>query len=347
MFFDYIMSLFSNDMSIDLGTANTLVYVKGQGIVLREPSIVAIKKGTREVLAVGNEAKEMVGRTPGNIVAIRPLRDGVIADFEITEEMLRYFILKVHKRKAFVRPRIIISVPSGITEVERRAVRDSAEKAGASEVFLLEEPKAAAIGAGLPIEEPIGNMIVDIGGGTTEVAVISLAGIVISKSIRIAGDELDETIVEYLKKKYNLLIGERTAEKIKFTIGSAYPVDKEEVTMQIKGRDMVEGLPKTMEITSEEIRRALMEPVSLIVAAVKDTLERTPPELSADIVERGICLAGGSSLLRGLDMLLHQETKLPVFLAEDPLSCVVLGTGKCLDNMKLLRKIVAQTRVYE
>lgn len=345
MFFNYILSLFSNDIAIDLGTANTLVYVKGKGIVLREPSIVSIQKGTRNLLAVGNDAKEMVGRTPGNIIAVRPLKDGVISDFAITEEMLRYFILKVHKRKSFVSPRVIISVPSGITEVEKRAVHDSAERAGASDIYLIEEPMAAAIGAGLPVKEATGSMIVDIGGGTTEVAVISLSGIVVSKSIRIAGDEMDEAIIEYLKKTYNLLIGERTAESIKINIGSAYPL-KEKETMEVKGRDLVSGLPRILQISDEEIREALSEPVSHIVMAVKETLEITPPELSSDILEKGMCITGGGSLLRGLDELLHQETELSVFIAENPLLTVVLGTGQCLDNLDLLKKISVQPKPY-
>jgi rod shape-determining protein MreB len=346
MFLSRLFNLFSCDMSIDLGTANTLVYVKNRGIVLQEPSIVAIQKGTRNVLAVGDRAKEMVGRTPGNIIAIRPLRDGVIADFQIAQEMLRYFILTVHRRRSFARPRIIIGVPSGITEVERRAVEESAIRAGAIEVYLIEEPMAAAIGAGLAVEEPVGNMIVDIGGGTTEVAVISLSGIVVTKCIRIAGDEMDEAIIDYLKRNYNLLVGERTAERVKVSIGSAYPVN-EERTVEIKGRDLGTGLPKVVKVTSEEIREALSEPVSFIVAVIRDILEKTPPELSADIAERGICLAGGGAALKGLDVLLHKETHLPVYVAQDPLTCVVLGSGKCLDNINLLRNITMRPRVYE
>jgi len=334
MIFDSIAGLFSNDMGIDLGTANTLVYVKGQGIVLREPSVVAIRRGESRALAVGSEAKNMIGRTPGDIVAIRPMKDGVIADFEVTEQMLRYFIQKVHNRKSLVRPRMVIAVPSGITEVEKRAVEDSAHQAGARSVALIEEPMAAAIGAGLPVQEPIGNMIVDIGGGTTEVAVISLGGIVFSKTVRIAGDEMDQAIIQHLKKTYNLMIGERTAENIKIEIGSAFVMD-EETHMAVKGRDMVAGLPKPITITSEEIREALVEPIATILEAVKTTLERTPPELSADIVDRGLVLAGGGSLLRGLDRLIAEETQLPVRSADDPLTSVVLGAGRYLDGMHL------------
>ena len=320
-------------MAIDLGTANTLVYVKGQGIVLSEPSVVAINTDLDEVRAVGNEAKNMIGRTPGNIVAIRPMKDGVIADFDIAEKMLSYFIRKVHNRKHLVWPRVAISVPSGITAVERRAVTESAKQAGANKVYIIEEPMAAAIGAGLPVQEPQGCMIVDIGGGTTEVAVISLGGIVFPKSVRVAGDELDQAIIQHLKRTYNLLVGERTAEEIKIAIGSAYPV-QEEMEMQVKGRDQVMGLPKVITITSEEIRECLREPVSAIVDAVRVTLERTPPELSADIVDRGVVLAGGGALLRGLDKLLAKETGLHVTVAEDPLTAVVLGTGKFLDELK-------------
>lgn len=335
---NYILGLFSNDMGIDLGTASTLVFVKGEGIVLCEPSVVAIEKGTSNVLAVGEEAKRMLGRTPGNIVAIRPMKDGVIADFDITEAMLRHFIKKVHHKRVLVRPRILIAIPSGITEVEKRAVKDSAERAGAREVFLIEEPMAAAIGVGLPIQEPIGNMIIDIGGGTTEIAIISLSGIVFSKSIRIGGDELDLAIIEYLKKTYNLMIGERTAEYIKVKIGSAYPLD-EELTLEVKGRDLVSGLPKTVTITSEEIRESLQEPVRAILESVKIVLERTPPELAADLIEHGIVMAGGSSQLRGLDKLISEETGLPVFIAEDPLTAVACGTGKVLNEMNYLKKV--------
>jgi len=344
MIFDRILGLFSNDLAIDLGTANTLVYVKGEGIVCNEPSVVAVQKdnrGTRRVLAVGVEAKRMLGRTPGNISAIRPLKDGVIADFEITEAMLRYFIQKIHNRKTLVRPSIIICVPFGVTEVEKRAVRESAESAGAREVYLVEEPMVAAIGAGLPITEPAGNMIVDIGGGTTEVAVISLAGIVFSKSVRVGGDKMDEAIVQYIKRKYNLLVGERTAELVKITIGSAYP-GAEIQTMEIKGRDLVAGVPKTVEITDEEIRDSILEPINQIVEAVRIGLERTPPELASDIVDKGIVLAGGGALLRNLDTLLREETGLPVMLADDPLTAVVMGAGKVLDELELLRNIAVQ-----
>ena len=309
--FSWLLGYFSNDLGIDLGTANTLVYVKDRGIVLREPSVVAIQQGTSRVLAVGEEAKRMLGRTPGNIVAIRPMKAGVIADFEVTEAMLRYFIRKAHNRKWVIRPRIIISVPSGITEVEKRAVKDSATHAGAREVYLIEEPMAAAIGVGLPVQEPAGNMIVDMGGGTTEVAIISLAGIVLSRSVRVGGDEMDEAIVQYMKRVYNLMIGERTAEEIKITVGSAYPLG-EEMSMEVKGRDLVAGLPKTLTITSEEIREALQEPVSAIIEAIRITLERCPPELSSDLVDRGIVLAGGTSQLRGMDKLLAEQTGLPV-----------------------------------
>jgi rod shape-determining protein MreB len=336
-----ILGLFSSDLAIDLGTANTLVFVKGEGIVCNEPSVVAVQsdsRGGRRVLAVGAEAKRMLGRTPGSITAIRPLKDGVIADFEVTEAMLRYFIEKIHNRKRWVRPRIIICVPFGVTEVEKRAVRESAESAGAREVYLVEEPMAAAIGAGLPITEPTGNMIVDIGGGTTEVAVISLAGIVFSRSVRVGGDKMDEAIVQYIKRKYNLLVGERTAELVKLTIGSAYP-GNELQTMEIKGRDLVAGVPKTVEITDEEIRDSLLEPINQIVEAVRIALERTPPELASDIVERGIVLAGGGALLRNLDKLLREETGLPVMMADDPLTAVVMGAGKVLDELSLLRDI--------
>jgi rod shape-determining protein MreB len=332
------LSFLSSDLAIDLGTANTLVYAKNKGIVVSEPSIVAVNKVTGKVEAVGKDAKEMLGRTPGNIVAIRPMKDGVIADFEITEKMLRHFIRKAHNRNTFVRPRIIIGIPSEVTQVEKRAVKDSALKAKASEVYLVDQAMAAAIGAGLPITEPSGNMVVDIGGGTTDIAVISLAGIVYSKSVRVAGNEMDEAIIQYIKKKYNLLIGERTAEQIKLELGSAFPLD-EPITMEIKGRDLIEGIPKTLTITDAEIREALAEPISIIVNAVRVALERTPPELSADIVDRGIVLTGGGSLLKNLDKLLREETSLPVSVAEDPLSSVVLGTGKMLSDFDLLRKI--------
>ncbi len=334
----WLLGRFSSDMGIDLGTANTLVYVKGRGIVLTEPSVVAIKKGTNKVLAVGEEAKRMLGRTPGDIVAIRPLKDGVIADFEVTEHMLRYFIKRVHNRRTLISPRIVIAVPSGITAVERRAVEDSAMHAGAREVYLIEEPMAAAIGLDMPVHEPAGNMIVDIGGGTTEVAIISLAGIVFCRSVRVAGDEMDEAIVQFLRRNYNLMIGERTAEMIKITIGAAVPL-KEPLTMEVKGRDMVAGLPKTLTINSEEIREALSEPISTIVEAVRISLERCPPELSADLVDRGIMMAGGGALLRGLNKLISKETGLPVHIAEDPLSAVAIGTGKALDQIRFLREV--------
>jgi rod shape-determining protein MreB len=340
--FNGLLGLFSNDIGIDLGTANTLVYVKEQGIVLREPSVVAVRSGTSQVLAVGDEAKRMLGRTPGNIVAVRPLKDGVIADFEMTESMLRHFITKVHNRK-WVRPRVVIAVPSGITEVEKRAVKESAAHAGAREVYLIEEPMAAAIGVGLPVQDAAGNMIIDIGGGTTEVALISLSGIVFSRSVRVAGDELDEAIAGYMKRAYNLMIGERTAEEIKIKIGSAYPVEKE-TSMEVKGRDLVAGLPKTLTITSQEVREALLEPISTIVESVRVTLERCPPELSADLVDRGLVLAGGGALLRGLDKLLQEETGLPVHVAEDPLSAVAEGTGRALSELKFLRQVASSDR---
>jgi rod shape-determining protein MreB len=334
-----LFSLFSSDLAIDLGTANTCVYVRGKGIVVNEPSIIAINKVNGRVEAVGKEAKEMLGRTPGNIVAIKPMKDGVIADFEYTEKMLAYFIRKAHNnRNVWVRPRIVVGVPSEITQVEKRAVKDSAYRAKASEVHLVEEAMAAAIGAGMPITEPSGNMIVDIGGGTTDIAVISLAGIVYSKAVRVAGNEMDEAIIQYIKKQYNLLIGERTAEAIKIEVGSAYPLE-ERMTMEIKGRHLIEGVPKTITITDEEIREALAETVNVIVDAVRVALERTPPELSADIVDRGIVLTGGGSLLKNLDKRLREETGLPLAMAEDPLSSVVLGAGKMLSDFNLLRKI--------
>jgi rod shape-determining protein MreB len=343
--FDKVLGFFSNDIGIDLGTANTLVFVKDHGIVLREPSVVAVQAGTNKVLAVGDEAKRMLGRTPGNIVAIRPLKDGVIADFEVTEAMLRHFISKVHNRRRMVRPRVVIAVPSGITEVEKRAVKDSATHAGAREVYLIEEPMAAAIGVGLPVQDAAGNMVIDIGGGTTEVALISLSGIVFSRSVRVAGDELDEAIAQYMKRAYNLMIGERTAEEIKIKIGSAYKLEKE-VSMEVKGRDLVAGLPKTITITSQEVREALMEPISTIVDSVRITLERCPPELSADLVDRGLVLAGGGALLRGLDRLLAEETGLPVHVAEDPLSAVAEGTGKALQELNLLRRVSSMDRPH-
>ncbi|MEW6185400.1 MAG: rod shape-determining protein [Thermodesulfobacteriota bacterium] len=341
MFLDPILGIFSNDLAIDLGTANTLVYVKGKGIVLSEPSVVAVRKdnkGYNKVLAVGKEAKLMLGRTPGNIIAIRPMKDGVIADFEVTEAMLRHFIRKVHNRRTLIRPRIIVCVPSGITQVEKRAVRESAESAGAREVYLIEEPMAAAIGAGLPITEPTSNMVVDIGGGTTEVAVISLAGIVFSKSVRVGGDKIDEAILQYVKRKYNLLIGERTAEVIKTTIGTAYPQDEPE-SIEVKGRDLVSGIPKTLTIDSEEVRLAIGEQIDTIIDAVKVALEQTPPELAADIVDRGIFLTGGGALLKNLDILLREETGLPINIADDPLSAVVLGSGKTLESLELLKEV--------
>jgi rod shape-determining protein MreB len=362
MFLDPLLGIFSNDMAIDLGTANTLVYVKGKGIVLSEPSVVAVRKDARggnRVVAVGKEAKMMLGRTPGNIQAIRPMKDGVIADFEVTEAMLRHFIRKVHARRALVRPRIIISVPSGITQVEKRAVKESAESAGAREVYLVEEPMAAAIGAGLPITEPTSNMVVDIGGGTTEVAVISLAGVVYAKSVRVGGDKMDEAILQYIKRKHNLLIGERTAELIKTTIGNAYfdpPASNPEPevegesevrdeapmpeSMEIKGRDLITGIPKTLKITPDEVRHSITEQIDAIVETVKIALEQTPPELAADIVDNGIVLTGGGALLRGLDALLAKETHLPISITEDPLSTVVLGSGKALDNLDLLKEVM-------
>jgi rod shape-determining protein MreB and related proteins len=338
---DPLWGLFSNDLAIDLGTSNTLVYVKGKGIVLSEPSVVAVRKeekGETKVLAVGREAKMMLGRTPSNIVAIRPMKDGVIADFEITGIMLRHFIQKVHNRTALLRPRIIICVPSGITQVEKRAVRESAESAGAREVYLIEEPMAAAIGAGLPVTEPKANMVVDIGGGTTEVAVISLAGIVYSKSVRIAGDKMDEAILQHIKRKYNLLVGLATAEAIKVAVGNAYSTDEVE-TIEVKGRDLVTGIPKILTIDSDEVRQSLSEQVQTIIEAVRIALEQTPPELAADIVDTGIVLTGGGSLLRNLDVLLNKETKLPITITDDPLSAVVLGSGKALDDVRLLREV--------
>ncbi|MFC1467562.1 rod shape-determining protein [Verrucomicrobiota bacterium] len=340
-----LLGLFSSDIGIDLGTANTLVYVRDRGIVLREPSVVAVQSGTSRVLAVGDEAKKMLGRTPGSIVAIRPLKAGVIADFEITEAMLRYFIRRVHNRRRWVRPRVIVAVPSGITEVEKRAVKDSALHAGAREVFLIEEPMAAAIGVGLPVQEPAGNMVVDIGGGTTEVALISLAGIVCSRSVRVGGDEMDEAIIQHTKRTYNMLIGERTAEDIKINLGSAIPMEQES-SMEVKGRDLVTGLPKTITVTSEEVREALLEPVSAIVDAIRITLERAQPELSADLVDRGMVLAGGGGMLRGLDKLIASETKLPVHIADDPLSAVAEGTGVVLHELEFLRNMQATERSY-
>ncbi|MCK5194924.1 MAG: rod shape-determining protein, partial [Desulfobulbaceae bacterium] len=339
--FDSLFGWLSNDLAIDLGTANTLVYVKGKGIVLREPSVVAVRRDYRsnKVLAVGKEAKMMLGRTPGNIVAIRPIKDGVIADFEVTEAMLSYFIKKIHNRRALVHPRIIVSVPSGITQVEKRAVRESAESAGAREVYLIEEPMAAAIGAGLPITEPLANMIVDIGGGTTEVAVISLSGIVYAKSVRVAGDKMDESILHYIKRKHNLAIGEHTAELIKTTIGNVLPEEPYE-TMDIKGRDLVSGVPKTLNIDAGEIQNAINEQVDVIIETVKMALEITPPELAADIVDQGIVLTGGGALLKNLDKRLKEVTGLPIIIAEDPLSSVVLGSGQALENIDVLKEVM-------
>ncbi|MGQ9880533.1 MAG: rod shape-determining protein [Armatimonadota bacterium] len=339
-----VLGKFSRDMGIDLGTANTLVHVRGKGILLREPSVVAIEKDTKKVLAVGEEAKRMLGRTPGNIIAIRPLKDGVIADFDQTEKMLRYFIQKVHRR-SWAAPTVVVGIPSGVTEVERRAVMDACKKAGAKESYLIEEPMAAAIGAGLPVGEATGSMIVDIGGGTTEVAVISLSGIVVSRSVRVAGDEIDEAIAAYVRRMYNLYIGDRTAEETKIQIGSAFPLD-EEITMEVRGRDLITGLPRSAVVSSEEIRHAIQEPVNAIVEAVKITLEMTPPELAADIINRGIMLAGGGALLRGLDYLITKETGIPVHVAADPLSCVVIGTGRVLEEIETnpsLRKVLIGT----
>ena len=337
MVFKFLGVPFSRDMGIDLGTANTLVYIKGKGILIREPSVVALRDD--DVLAVGNEAKKMIGRTPGNINAVRPMKDGVIADFDVTETMLRYFITKAHKRSKLVRPRIIICVPSGVTEVEKRAVLDAAEHAGARNAYLIEEPMAAAIGAGMPVEEPTGNMVVDIGGGTTEVAVISLGGIVTSRSIRIGGDEMDEAIVNYIKRNYNLMIGERTAEEIKIEIGAALP-EHAEGEKEIRGRDQVSGLPKTITITAKEIQKALEEPIESIVEAVKLTLEKTPPELSSDVMDRGIILTGGGVLLKSLDELIKKETQIPVHIAEEALDCVVKGTGIALEEIDSLKKVL-------
>ncbi|RKX60513.1 MAG: rod shape-determining protein [Thermodesulfobacteriota bacterium] len=341
MFLGTLLGRFSSDLAIDLGTANTLVYVKGKGIVLREPSVVAVRKDVKanRVVAVGKDAKMMLGRTPGNIVAIRPMKDGVIADFEVTEAMLRYFIRKVHNRRALVRPRINISVPSGITQVEKRAVRESAESAGAREVYLIEEPMAAAVGAGLPITEPIANMVVDMGGGTTEVAVISLAGIVHSKSVRVAGDKMDNAILQFIKRKYNLLIGEHSAEKIKIELGDVMP-EQPYKELEIKGRDLVSGVPKTIAINSSEVRSAITEQIDTIVDTVKNVLEQTPPELAADIVDKGIVLTGGIALLKNLDKLLRGETHLPIIIADDPLSSVVLGAGMSLDNLDILKEVM-------
>jgi rod shape-determining protein MreB len=343
MFWNRILGLFSNDLAIDLGTANTLVYVRGKGVVLTEPSVVAVRKderGANRVLAVGKDAKMMLGKTPGNITAIRPMKDGVIADFEVAEAMLRYFIRKVHNRRNLIRPRVIVCIPSGVTQVEKRAVRESAESAGAHEVYLIEEPMAAAIGAGLPITEPVCNMVVDIGGGTTEVAIISLAGIVYSRSVRVGGDKMDQDILQHIKRKYNLLIGERTAELIKTTIGNAYPLGETE-TMMIKGRDLVTGIPKTVEVNSDEIRESIQEQIDSILETIKVALEQTPPELAGDIVDRGIVLTGGGALLKNLDHFLRLQTGLPIMLTEDPLSTVVLGSGKALDELAILKDVLS------
>jgi rod shape-determining protein MreB and related proteins len=340
MLFHSILGLFSNDLAIDLGTANTLVYVKGKGIVCDEPSVVVIRKDNKKTVAVGSEAKKMLGKTPSNIMAIRPMKDGVIADFDATGEMLKYFIKKVHNRRSFVSPRIIVGVPSGITQVEQRAVKDAAEASGAREVYLVEEPMAAAIGVGLPVGEPSGNMIVDIGGGTTDVAVISIDGVVYSKAVRVGGDKMDEAIMAYIKRRYNLMIGETTTEQIKIEIGSACDTGgTEKKVKDIKGRDLISGIPKTITVNEDEIREALSEPINVILETIKVALENTPPELAADIVDRGIVLAGGGALLRGIDLLIKQETGLPVIIAENPLTAVVIGVGKMLDELEMLRRI--------
>ncbi len=342
MFFHKILGAFSNDLAIDLGTANTLVYVKGKGIICNEPSVVVLRRDNKKPIAVGIEAKEMLGKTPSNIISIRPMKDGVIADFDATEEMLKYFIKKAHNRKSFVSPRVIIGVPSGITQVEQRAVKDAASASGAREVYLIEEPMAAAVGVGLPVGEPSGNMIVDIGGGTTDVAVISIDGIVYSKAVRVGGDKMDEAIMAYIKRKYNLMIGERTAEKIKIEIGSAYPLTKGE-SMEVKGRDLISGIPKAIQVVDSEVREALQESVTVILDTIKVTLENTPPELASDIVDRGIVMAGGGALLRGLDILIKEHTGVPVVLPDDPLTAVVRGCGRMLDKIELLRKIALTT----
>ncbi|MBC7765475.1 MAG: rod shape-determining protein [Hyphomonadaceae bacterium] len=338
-----IMGIFTKEIGIDLGTANTLVHVKNKGIVVREPSVVAVHTPTGEVKAVGNAAKEMIGRTPGTIVAVRPMRDGVIADFTVTQSMLKYFISKACNNRGFSRPRVVICVPSGVTEVEKRAVEEAARQGGAKEVYLIEEPMAAAIGAGLPVDEPTGSMVVDIGGGTSEVAVISMGGIVNSKSLRVAGDKMDEQITNYIKKTYNLAIGERTAEVIKMQIGSAYVLEQE-LTIEIRGRDLLQGLPRTLTLTSNEIREALKEPVNAIVETIKVTLEKTPPELAADIMDRGIMLTGGGAMLRGLDKLIERETGIKVLVADEPLDCVAKGTGRALDEIHTLRKVLQSTK---
>lgn len=339
---DVVRNFFSTDLAIDLGTANTLVYVKGKGVVSNEPSIVAVyrdPRGNQKILAIGEEAKKMLGRTPGNIIAIRPMKDGVIADFEVTEQMLRHFIFKAHNRRTFVRPRVVVCVPSGITPVERRAVKESAQSAGAREVYLIEEPMAAAIGAGLPIMEATGNMILDIGGGTTEVAVISMGGIVTTNSIRVAGDKMDDAIIQYVKRRYNLFIGERTAEQVKITLGNAFPADEDGATMEVKGRDVVSGIPKTLELTADEVKEALTEPLNSIIDVVRITLERTPPELASDIVDKGIVTTGGGALLKNIDVLLRNAVNLPITIVDDPLSTVVIGAGKLLDDSDLLREV--------
>jgi rod shape-determining protein MreB len=342
VFFQKILGAFSNDLAIDLGTANTLVYVNGRGIICNEPSVVVLRRDNKRPVAVGMEAKEMLGKTPSNIITIRPMKDGVIADFDATEEMLKYFITKAHNRKSFVSPRIIIGVPSGITQVEQRAVKDAAHASGAREVYLIEEPMAAAIGVGLPVGEPSGNMIVDIGGGTTDVAVISLDGIVYSKAVRVGGDKMDEAIVAYIKRKYNLMIGERTSEQIKIELGSAYPTDNAE-PVEVKGRDLISGIPKAINVTEDEIREALQESIGLILDTIKVTLENTPPELAADIVDRGIVLAGGGALLRGIDILIREQTGVPVIVPEDPLTAVVRGCGIMLDKLELLKRVAINT----
>ncbi len=341
MSMNFMYNMFSSDLAVDLGTANTLIYVKGRGVVSSEPSVVAINSNTKEILAIGQEAKNMLGRTPANISAVRPMKDGVIADYDTTEKMIRYFILKVHNRRSLVRPRMVICIPSGVTQVEKRAVKDSAIQAGAREVYLIEEPMAAAIGAGLPIQEPSGNMVVDIGGGTTEVAVISLSGIVYANSVRVGGDEMDDNIVNYIKRQYNLLIGTATAEDLKIKLGSAFPLENE-IKTEIKGRDLVTGIPKTIEISDSEIREALKEAIAKIVDAVRIALEQTPPELSADIVDRGIVLTGGGALLKNLDKRLSHETGLPIIVSDDPLKAVALGSGKVLDDLELLKKIAVE-----
>ena len=341
MSMNFMYNMFSSDLAVDLGTASTLIYVKGRGVVSSEPSVVAINSNTREILAIGQEAKNMLGRTPANISAVRPMKDGVIADYDTTEKMIRYFILKVHNRKSLVRPRMVICIPSGVTQVEKRAVKDSAIQAGAREVYLIEEPMAAAIGAGLPIQEPSGNMVVDIGGGTTEVAVISLSGIVYANSVRVGGDEMDDNIVNYIKRQYNLLIGTATAEDLKIKLGSAFPLENE-IKTEIKGRDLVTGIPKTIEISDSEIREALKESIGKIVDAVRIALEQTPPELSADIVDRGIVLTGGGALLKNLDKRLSHETGLPIIVSDDPLKAVALGSGKVLDDLELLKKVAVE-----